>query len=249
AYFAEQAYCPMDSVTARTCGPACDATPGVTVLATGGDGAATPHWYIAHDTASQSIVVAHQGSDPANLASLLDDLDVLPSPLNVTLFPQATIAVLVHTGFQLAFQRSVDEIDRVVPSALELYGVSQVQVTGHSLGAAIAILDSVHLAHLLGPSISVRTTVFGLPRLGNPAWASLVDATLSGTNPALIHMSNKFDPMPDLPPQLLGWQHPEGELYIEPGSDDVVNCPGEENIHCALGNLLALDIEDHFGPY
>ncbi|KZT56817.1 alpha/beta-hydrolase [Calocera cornea HHB12733] len=249
ANFAEQAYCSIDQVTSRSCGAPCDATPGVTVLASGGDGDETPQWYVAHDATSQSIIVAHQGTHPTNLLSVLNDLEVLPSPLNHTLFPQTSIAVLVHTGFQLAFERSIDAIDHAVISALQQYSLSSVQVTGHSLGAALGVLNGVHLAQVLPPSISVRTTVFGLPRMGNPAWATMVDATLSGPNPPLIHMSNKLDLFPNIPPQLLGWQHPQGEVYIEPESGDVVACAGEENINCASGNLLPLVIADHAGPY
>ena len=47
---------------------------------------------------------------------------------------------------------------------------------GHSLGAAVAVMDAVHLRGALDPSVQMTTTVFGLPRSGNQDWANFVDA-------------------------------------------------------------------------
>jgi hypothetical protein len=42
-------------------------------------------------------------------------------------------------------------------------------------GAAIATLDAMMLKQELDPSVQIQTTVFGLPRVGNQAWADFVD--------------------------------------------------------------------------
>lgn len=48
----------------------------------------------------------------------------------------------------------------------------KVVITGHSLAAAIALLDSLYLPLHLPTTITFTTTVFGLPRAGNPAFAA-----------------------------------------------------------------------------
>lgn len=57
-------------------------------------------------------------------------------------------------------------------SAQAATGSTKVVLTGHSLGAAIALLDAVYLPLHLPSGITFTTSVFGLPRVGNPAFAS-----------------------------------------------------------------------------
>ena len=96
--------------------------------------------------------------------------------------------VKMHDGFVDAQERTADAVLEAVQAGLESTGAKKVLVTGHSLGAAIASLDGMMLRMKLDPSIAVTTTVFGLPRVGNKAWADLVDATVStrwGRGPTL----------------------------------------------------------------
>ena len=84
----------------------------------------------------------------------------------------------MHDGFADTQERTADLVMSTVQSALESTGAKKVLVTGHSLGAAIASIDGMMLRMKLNPSIEVTTTVFGLPRVGNKAWADLVDSTV-----------------------------------------------------------------------
>lgn len=52
-----------------------------------------------------------------------------------------------------------------VNSALHQHSDADVVVTGHSLGASIALLDGLSLGHRLQKDVSV--ILFGLPRTGN----------------------------------------------------------------------------------
>ena len=51
--------------------------------------------------------------------------------------------------------------------------------------------------------------------------------------PAFTHVSNQEDPVPQLPPHVLSYQHPEGEVHVESvnsaGVATMVACPGQEN--------------------
>ncbi len=88
----------------------------------------------------------------------------------------------MHDGFAYTQERTADVILSAVQSALESTRAKKVLVTGHSLGAAIASIDGMMLRMKLDLSIAVTTTVFGLPRVGNKAWADLVDSTVSSSS-------------------------------------------------------------------
>lgn len=59
-----------------------------------------------------------------------------------------------------------------VTAVLAKTGSTKVLIVGHSLGAAIALLDAVYLPLHLPSSITFTTNVFGLPRVGNPDFAN-----------------------------------------------------------------------------
>jgi hypothetical protein len=69
------------------------------------------------------------------------------------------------------------------------YGTAAVVTTGHSLGAALALLDAVYFAIQL-PDAQLRTVVYGLPRVVDPAFAAWIDASPI----ALTHVNNMKDP-------------------------------------------------------
>ena len=52
--------------------------------------------------------------------------------------------------------------------------------------------------------------------------------------PDFTHVTNQNDPVPNVPPHALSFQHPSGELHIKTVSDSTGNatmldCPGQEN--------------------
>ncbi|KAL0953219.1 hypothetical protein HGRIS_004472 [Hohenbuehelia grisea] len=254
AEFSRVSYCSSAAVTSWKCGPPCDSLgKGIEVIQAGGDDGLVPMYFVAHDPVTQSIVVAHQGTEPSNILSILNDAQFLLTGLNSTRFPAAKDgSIKVHSGFQKTFERTADGVLAGVQKALKATNVKKVVVTGHSLGAAIATMDAVMLKQALGSSVSVTTTVFGLPRGGNQAWADFVDAALGST---LTRISNQNDPVPTVPPRFIGFQHPQGEVHIKAvdakgAATDVVVCAGQENENCSEGNsVLKTSIPNHLGPY
>ncbi|EJF65550.1 alpha/beta-hydrolase [Dichomitus squalens LYAD-421 SS1] len=251
AQFSRAAYCSTASVQKWSCGAACDAIPNVKVLAAGGDNGATPDFFIAEDPDQQQVVVAHQGTDPHEILSIANDVEFAQVDANATLFPQASSDVQVHSGFQDTQGRTADLVLSTVQSSLASNGFKKVLVTGHSLGAAVASLDAVMLRMALPDDVEVDSVVFGLPRVGNSAWADLVNSLI----PSFAHITNQDDPVPNVPPHFLDFEHPGGELHItavdnSTGQATMVNCPGSENQECAAGNsLLDTSIPNHLGPY
>jgi hypothetical protein len=125
-----------------------------------------------------------------------------------------------------------------------------VTTVGQSLGAALALLDSIFLRLQLPANISVNFIGYGLPRVGNQQWADLVDARLPGN---VTHINNLEDPLPTVPPLYFGYHHPRGEIHIErSGNWDA--CPGQDNpsklcIVGAVPYIWAGDETNHDGPY
>lgn len=136
-----------------------------------------------------------------------------------------------------------------VRQVISMYRTSTVTTVGQSLGAALSLFDSVFLRLQL-PTISINYVGYGLPRVGNQAWADLVDAQLPGK---VTHINNKKDPVPILPGRFLGYRHPSGEIHIEELGDWVA-CPGQDNpaIECIIGTVPTIfsgNFSDHNGPY
>ncbi|KAF7288972.1 Lipase-3 domain-containing protein [Mycena indigotica] len=247
AQFARAAYCPSASITSWTCGLPCQQLKGVKFLQSGGDQGAVPFYFIAHDTVENTLVVAHEGTDPSKFLSLLNDAEFALTAIDTKRIPNAAgKGIKVHDGFQNTFQRTADGLLAGVQKNLASTGVQKVVVTGHSLGAAIATMTAAMLRAQLPSNIQVATTTFGMPRGGNQAWADYLDSTLGVT-----FVTNQHDPVPIVPPLLFGFKHPSGEVHIvDSTQQNIVSCPGQDNKQCISANsLLKPSISNHLGPY
>ncbi|CAE6959747.1 mdlA [Symbiodinium microadriaticum] len=114
---------------------------------------------------------------------------------------------MVHSGFADLF----DELRRPLISDLRTLGCQNVTVTGHSLGAALAVLAAVDLAaegFTLGPVVT-----FGQPRVGNAAFAAALTSATSGAASVLWRVVHHHDPVPRLPLRVSGYMHPPTEIY------------------------------------
>ena len=89
------------------------------------------------------------------------------------------------TSLTVYTYRSAESVLAAVQTALQQSGLTKVTLVGHSLGAALSLLDSVYLPlHL--PGVTFKTFGYGMPRVGNKAFADYVDSHLN-----LAHVNNK----------------------------------------------------------
>ena len=105
-------------------------------------------------------------------------------------------------------------------TALAEFHPDSVTVVGHSAGGAVALLDAVLLSAQPSVSVAVHAITFGMPRVGNKAFADLVDQRIS-----LVRIINKEDFIPTLPSPRFGYHHPSGEIRIQE-SGAWVSCLG-----------------------
>ncbi|KAF9563620.1 alpha/beta-hydrolase [Agrocybe pediades] len=247
SFYAALAYCKPASILSLSCGQNCDANPTFQPIASGGDGIDVQFWYVGIDPTLQSVIVGHQGTDPSKIVPLVTDADFSLENLDSTLFPGISSDIKVHSGFADEHAKTATSVLAATQKALQQSGLNQVTMVGHSLGAALSLLESVYLP-LFIPDVSFRMIGYGMPRVGNQAFATFID-----NNVQVDHVNNKEDLVPTLPGLFLGFHHPQGEKHIV---DDLswVDCTGEDNTdsRCTTGdvsNVFEGKIADHDGPY
>ncbi|KAG7445156.1 alpha/beta-hydrolase [Guyanagaster necrorhizus] len=246
SYYASAGYCEPSTTLTWTCVP-CQANPVFKPLGSGGDGGDVQFWYVGYDPSLDTIIVGHQGTDSSKILPIITDLDFFLTDLDSSLFPGIDSTVQVHSGFKESQADTATEVLSLVKTAMSKYSTTSVAVVGHSLGGAIALLDGVYLDLQL-PMASVSVISYGMPRVGNQAFADYVDAHVN-----VSHVNNKRDPVPILPGRFLGFHHCSGEKHIT-DSNAWVACPGQDNEDrlCTVGevsNILVGDALDHDGPY
>jgi len=232
---------------AWSCGAKCKANADFITVASGGNGGKVQSWYVGYSKAQNTVVVGHQGTNTSDSDSVATDLKVSLVSLDSKLFPGIGSTIKVHEGFAGAQAKTATEVLNAVNKAISTHKTKAVTIVGHSLGGAIALLDSVYLPlHIKG--VTFKTITYGMPRVGNQAFANYVDSHIK-----LTHINNKKDPIPILPSTSTGYYHPAGEVHIEQ-SGTWASCPGQDNpsIRCIVGavpNFFAGETSDHTGPY
>ncbi|KIM90201.1 hypothetical protein PILCRDRAFT_175031 [Piloderma croceum F 1598] len=248
-WFASTGYCQASDTLTWSCGANCNANPGFIPQASGGNGDSTQFWFVGYAPSLGEVIVSHQGTDTSEILPLIEDADIVMSNLDPTLFPGISSSIEVHSGFKAAQANTATAVLAAVESAMAAHQATKVTMVGHSLGAAIALLDSVYLPLHLPSTTTFKTVGYGLPRVGNQEFANYVD----GASGHLTHINNKEDVIPILPGEFLGFVHPSGEVHIE-DSNAWDNCPGQDNPSdlCSTGdvpNIFEGNTSDHDGPY
>ncbi|KAJ8586169.1 alpha/beta-hydrolase [Rhizopogon salebrosus TDB-379] len=247
-YYASAGYCTNTQTLAWDCGTNCDANPNFKPVASGGNGDSVQYWFVGYDPNLDTVIVSHQGTNPSEILPLVTDADFFLTSLDSTLFPGVSSDIEVHNGFKDAQADTATDVLAAVESAMSTYGATSVTMVGHSLGAAITLLDSVYLPLWLPEGTTFKTVGYGLPRVGNQDFANYIDA-----NVQLTHINNEEDMVPICPGMFMGFVHPAGEVHIE-DSGEWAACPGQDNpsSQCIVGDVPEIwdgDESDHDGPY
>ncbi|CAE6471347.1 unnamed protein product [Rhizoctonia solani] len=207
----------------RQTGHACNAIADFTPYAAGGDGESIPYWYVGYHAGSHSVVVSNQGTDFDQIEMVAVDAQFVQKNLDSTLFPGVSEEVKAHSGFVDTQALSAAAKLAAVQSAMASSGTNSITLTGHSLGGAISLLDSLYLSLNL-PSATIKTVTHGMPRVGNSEFADLIDNKV----PDLSRITNMKDLIPILPGRFLGYAHPNGEKHIV-SAGSWVACAGHDN--------------------
>ncbi|KAF7422391.1 hypothetical protein PC9H_010547 [Pleurotus ostreatus] len=250
SFFAKAAYCKQSLLRNWSCGRSCNQNPDFVPTLFGGDGGSIQFFYVGYWPKQDSVVVVHQGTDPFELCALLTDLNMIRTGLDETLFPGIPSEVSVHDGFRRVHAKTAVQILAEVKRLLDEKKTKNIITVGHSLGGALAALDSLYFRLNLPEDIDIRTVTFGAPRFGNEAFVKFFESKLN----QFKRINHKRDVIPIVPGRFLGYMHLKGETHIL-GNGTTVGCPGNDNAEdefChikSVPNLTKGNIAHHLGPY
>lgn len=162
----------------------------------------TQGYFAAND---QFAILAFRGTEADDHVDVIDDADLVLVP-ELDHRPDGDeprfalgIPTLVHQGFKRALDRVWDDVRRCVTDYRQNHPRAEICFTGHSLGAALALLASSRFAD---GNISLYT--FGCPRVGNQEFC---DRALADPRKTTFRFVNLNDSVAHVPPESAIYRH------------------------------------------
>jgi hypothetical protein len=158
---------------------------------------------VAWNANENTAMVAIRGTK--TIWEWIADIDAAPVP-----YIPCPEAGLVHMGFQLVYEHIRGSVTTILKS--KCAGAKRILVTGHSLGAAVAVLCGFDIAKnmKLGPTPELNT--FAGPRAGAPDFSASFNALI----PECTRVVNFMDVVPQVPLPPL-YEHVGTELLVHGG--------------------------------
>jgi hypothetical protein len=199
--------------------------------------------FFVRSACGRIAILSFRGTEPTNLISWLTDSDV--SQRNFAGTGQ------VHEGFYENLQAVWEDVDETIDKATDRLGdstkaVQKLFITGHSLGAAMAVIAAAKLSR--DGSRATRKVLSGVYTFGQPAVgdAEFVAYFEPRIGDRLYRHDYAFDAVPRLPPASTGDFRHFGELRVARRAQD-----GWTSSHAALHqagglSLIALSVLSSF---
>ncbi|MDR0293902.1 MAG: lipase family protein [Oscillospiraceae bacterium] len=114
--------------------------------------------------------------------------------------------IRVHTGFLNAYKSTCVRsliLAEITPDT------HYIKISGHSLGAALAVLCAVDVQYNF-PGRDIEVFLFGCPRVGNRAFALSYNKRVDKT----VRVENGNDIVTKVPPALWGYRHVGARLHV-----------------------------------
>jgi hypothetical protein len=172
--------------------------------------------------APYTYIFAFRGT--SSLLDVLDDLGAEKKKFTAN-EPDISIAsdVVVESGFFDVYSASKTNTDSMQKQLFQLLDkylksdkpLSQLFITGHSLGSALSELFTLDVA-LSRPLINASNTNFACPRVGSEKFVSFYEQQQAqkNSNTRTLRVQNTHDIVPCVPPENLGYQHISNALLI-----------------------------------
>ncbi|MCJ1469971.1 hypothetical protein MMC07_008616 [Pseudocyphellaria aurata] len=198
--------------------------------------------YIAVDRTRNITVLAFRGS--RSIRNYIADVDFVPVPTDIC------FGCTAHQGFWNSWLEARDGVLKTLMNTAKQNPSSKVVVVGHSLGGAIADFAA---AEIRKQGVTVDLYTYGAPRIAGTVLSDFITNQNRGGNFRSTHYN---DPVPRLPPIVLGSVHISPEYWITtpngvvPTPNDIQRLDGNINKNGNTGQTK-LDVNAHyyyFGP-
>lgn len=139
------------------------------------------------------LTISFRGTE--NVDDWVHDLGILTVPYTPTgsILMQDNRIVGVHDGFYELYKAILQALLRALYFMPHGVLIDRVLITGHSMGGALATLASFDV--FAATNINPTVITFASPRVGTPAFASLLDQHL----PNFFRVTNPWDIVPEVP--------------------------------------------------
>ncbi|KAJ1818447.1 hypothetical protein LPJ60_004321 [Coemansia sp. RSA 2675] len=149
---------------------------------------------------------------------------------------------MVHHGFLTAYNSVSSNVTNMVINVARRFPNYKLIFTGHSLGGAETVMCAVDILHRL-PELKQRVHIYtyGMPRIGNDAWANSVDKM----GLPIYRVVYENDLVPHIPFQWLGYKHFSQEVWIR--NNRTIFCgKGSESPRCSASIAFSdYSVPDH----
>jgi len=242
AHISFAVYCSESQVNSWSCGEHCSPVSGLSEIQYVFDSSYHVAAFVAWDSVAERVLVTFRGTVNSDYKTAFNNWVT-----NLDFFKTSPITehpnVEIHKGFWSAYQALKPDIVPLVRKVMASHSTTSVQVTGHSLGAAMATLASIDLRLEFGWSTSLVN--FGSPRVGDYEFHRLVSEQVP-----VWRVTHDEDMVVHVPPSAFGFYHASTELYF--GSESGLHykvCDGSgEDASCAnscTSYLPCTSISDH----
>jgi len=160
-----------------SCG-ACKAHPAVTNSTVISESSATKtlNGFVAYDSEEDRIVLSISGTDPLKIKDWIDDLDFFKTDYPLC-DKYGSNKCQVHEGFLASYDVGKDAIVTAIKAYRAGFPTATLHVTGHSLGAIMAVFAALDLTLEHGIVVDSILT-FGQPRGGDADFSNFFEQHL-----------------------------------------------------------------------
>ncbi|KAL9022101.1 MAG: hypothetical protein Q9185_000719 [Variospora sp. 1 TL-2023] len=194
--------------------------------------------YVAIDNTRALTVLAFRGSQ--SVRNFVTDANFPARQTDIC--PSCT----AHAGFWDSWVEARPGVMAALKTAAASHPNNRVAIVGHSLGGAIADLAA---AEIRKSGVTADLYTYGAPRIAGATLSNFITNQNMGGN---FRVTHKDDPVPRLPPIVLGFVHISPEYYISspndvvPTANDITKYTGAVNLLGNSGNNpLNIDLSAH----
>jgi len=180
----------------------------ITIFETPGAGMGKIYGYVGRS--NESIIIAFRGSSTTSNW-------ILDFEFTYRDYPPVKHA-FVHDGFYRGYLQVAPIINPIVLKLQSQYPNLTVISTGHSLGAALALLNGAGMVQAGIKNVQVWD--YGEPRVGNHVFSNYTNSII----PTLWRVVNQEDIVPHVPPRDIGFHHVATEVWFPSNYTTYVVC-------------------------